>query len=182
MRPKFCHSSCNCFTIVATYLDRAIKVYLRAVQKNRAIKYISNHILQKWDPNRLTAHASKGKIKHGFVIIWIIFSTYLSYRVHIPPIPRGVFINAESGPWFTFAVYEIVCFTGACYNGTRSWSFGSFMPGLHIKAESCHLDMISASWTDKRISILHVYFQVTIAILGISTPLHHRQKYSLISI
>ena len=51
-----------------------------------------------------------------------------------------------------------------------------------FKAESRQFDMISASWTDKHISILYVYFQVIIASLGISTPLHHREKYSLISI
>ena len=41
--------------------------------------------------------------------------------------------------------------------------------------------MISASWTDKHIFIIPVYFQVIIAILGISTPPHHKEKYSLIS-
>ena len=51
-----------------------------------------------------------------------------------------------------------------------------------IKAESRHFDIISASWTDKHISLLRVYFQVIIASLGISTPLHHGEKYSLISI
>ena len=51
------------------------------------------------------------------------------------------------------------------------------MPAQYIvKAESRHFDMISASWTDKHISILHVYFQVIIASLGISTPLYHREK------
>ena len=47
-----------------------------------------------------------------------------------------------------------------------------------LKAESRHFDMISANWTEKHISILHVDFQVIIASLGISTLLHHREKYS----
>ena len=51
-----------------------------------------------------------------------------------------------------------------------------------LKAESRHFGMISASWTDKHISVLYVYFLVIIAILGISTPLHHKEKFSLISI
>ena len=64
-----------------------------------------------------------------------------------------------------------------------AWLFASpFNLHILIKAESRHFDIISASWTDKHISILHAHFQVIIASLGASTPLHHREKYSLISI
>ena len=56
------------------------------------------------------------------------------------------------------------------------------LPDESLRAESCHFGMISASWTDKHISVHCVYFLVIIAILGISTPLHHKEKCSLISI
>ena len=40
-----------------------------------------------------------------------------------------------------------------------------------VKAERRHFGMISASWTDKHISVRHVYYHVVISILGISaTP------------
>ena len=53
-----------------------------------------------------------------------------------------------------------------------------------VKAEICHYGMISASWTDKHISVIYVkhisviyvYFLIITGILGISTPLHHREN------
>ena len=58
--------------------------------------------------------------------------------------------------------------------------FWFLAPFCHwLKAESRYFDIISASWTDKHISILHVYFQVIIASHQYSTPSQGKIQFNI---
>ena len=107
----------------------------------------------KLGPNWIT------KIK---IIAGRIFTRFRSWAVEL--MPQGM-------RWLTSTFWKLwVQNVGSSVTPgqDRFWFFLK-----RLKAESRHFDMISANWTDKHISILHVYFQFIIFILGISTPLHH---------